>query len=494
MTDKQIWALNGYSHAAPENTFPSYWGALGAGADGLFIGLQLSSDGKLICVSGENLNTTTGKNDRAANLTAEEIRGLDAGSQYHSRPLDADNRYAGDPGKETPWSKTKIKRETVYHPEQDEVLLHLGRRTRFIFHLQPAAAPGPLADAALEALQRSALIGKAVLAGDLDTLIAVGERGAARYLVPGEGQSPDEALAAASQNGISTVVLGATAAIGAPAPDGVQILVTPDDGYAALSPVQYTALADNPKVAGFLVPAVSEMHALANPRGVVAEDDFAGNKVNGRLWALGDSKSNDDSKIRVKDGLHIEIKGKNYAGSSAFTTFSIHGGFDARMSFEVANPQQGTTFEIAAVHVDAGYHRPNLTFDVHGAPPYASSERDENDGFRIGWNNGPALTRWRNRSAESSNLYNNYGRDVGNESYPETEKPTGALRLTRSGYVYNAYYRDKFHDAWVLSGSVPVPALADAVFLRLGGKHWPKGGKPAPDNHFRLWDFKLEQW
>ena len=161
------------------------------------------------------------------------------------------------------------------------------------------------------------------------------------------------------------------------------------------------------------------------------------------------------------------------------------------MSFEVANPRQGTTFELAALHVDAGYRPTNLTFDVHGAPPYASSERDEDNGFRIGWNNGPALTRWVDQEPQSSNLYNCYGRDVG---YAQADSPTGRLRLTRRGDVYNAYYTDKLNEGWVLSGSVVGPALAGAVFLRLGGKHWPKGGNEPPSNTFRFTDFELYQW
>ncbi len=230
--------------------------------------------------------------------------------------------------------------------------------------------------------------------------------------------------------------------------------------------------------------AVNQMHELMFPRGMVASDDFPGKKFNSDLWTVGHSRPNQDTKIFCDDGLHIQISGQEYSGAAVLTAYSIYGAFDARMSFEVANPHQGTTFELAALHVDAGYRPINLTFDVHGAPPYASSERDEDDGFRIGWNNGPALTEFiledpakpYSGVPQSSNLYNNYSRDVG---YAKKDSPTGELRLTRNGDVYNAYYRDKFNKAWVLSGSVAVPALADAVFLRLGANHWPKKKKPA---------------
>src|SRR6185312_14226049 len=224
-------------------------------------------------------------------------------------------------------------------------------------------------------------------------------------------------------------------------------------------------------VAGYAVPAVIELHELMHSRGMIASDDFAGTQVNKDLWVLGHSRPNNEASIEVNDGLHIKIEGKEYSGAAAFTAFSIH----------------------------AGYQQPNLTFDVHGAPPYASSERDEDDGFRIGWNNGPGLiffvvedpTKPQKAVPQSSNLYNNYGRDVG---YAKKDSPTGQLRLTRNGYIYNSYYRDKFNQAWVLSGSVAVPALADAVFLRLGAKHWPKKGKTAPNNQFKFSGFELFQW
>ena len=278
-----------------------------------------------------------------------------------------------------------------------------------------------------------------------------------------------------------------------------QLLVTPTAGHRAPWPDEYAVLAGSAGVAGYAVSAVNELHELMHGRGLIVADNFDGTKANSDFWVLGHSRPNNESSIEVNDGLHIKIEGKEYSGAAAFTAFSIHGAFDARMSFEVANPNQGTTFELAALHIDAGYQQPNLTFDVHGAPPYASSERDEDDGFRIGWNNGPGLiffvvedpTKPQKAVPQSSNLYNNYGRDVG---YAKKDSPKGYLRLTRNGYVYNSYYRDKFNQAWVLSGSVAVPALAEAVFLRLGAKHWPKKGKTAPNNQFRFSEFELFQW
>ena len=166
----------------------------------------------------------------------------------------------------------------------------------------------------------------------------------------------------------------------------------------------------------------------------------------------------------------------------------------------VENPCAGTTFELAAIGIDPGYfnidnptnaRKVNLTFDVHGAPPYASSERDEDDGFRIGWNNCYNLTRidndWRARSA---NMYNKYSRDVG---YARQDSPSGSLRLTRNGSIFNAYYKDKFNPTWVCSGSALVPNLGEDVYIRLAAKHWQKGDIP-PANTIVFKNFRLYQY
>lgn len=498
MHGQQIWADGGLSHCSPRDTLVAYWGALGAGADGLMIGAQLTTDGVVICSATDSVEPTTGTTSRISELTAAEVRKLDAGATFQSMVLGQNNEETSNIGEDKPWVQNNPN-DSLYHPTLEEVLRQLGRRTRFLITLGTAdkAASKQQVEATLAVLDRFALTRRTVIAGNAETLKQVGTR-AEKCLMTDAGTSADDAANQAHASGASTAMVSADRAKGFQGGPAL-LLVTPTAGHRAPSPDEYAALAQSDSIAGYAVPAVIELHELMHSRGLIAADEFKGTKVNNDLWVLGHSRPNEESKIWVDDSLHIKIEGVEYSGAAAFTAFSIHGGFDARMSFEVANPFQGTTFELAALHIDAGYQQPNLTFDVHGAPPYASSERDEDDGFRIGWNNGPALTNFvvadpaKPHSAvpQSSNLYNNYGRDVG---YAKKDSPTGYLRLTRNGYVYNSYYRDKFNKAWVLSGSAAVPALAEAVFLRLGAKHWRKKGKPAPNNEFKFSQFELYQW
>lgn len=133
----------------------------------------------------------------------------------------------------------------------------------------------------------------------------------------------------------------------------------------------------------------------------------------------------------------------------------------------------------------------NLTFDVHGSPPYASSECDEDNGFRIGWNNSFNLTRidsdW---SSISANMYNKYGRNVG-QNINKCGK--GFLRLIRNGNVFTSFYKDDFNPNWVCSGAALLQNISDNIFIRLAGKHWPKDNNTPPANHITFTEFKLFQ-
>lgn len=83
MTDQsKIWALGGESHTAPENTLPAFWAGLGAGADGLAIGVRLTSDRVVVCCDRENLHKTCGDPRIVGEVSAAEFRGLDAGSMF----------------------------------------------------------------------------------------------------------------------------------------------------------------------------------------------------------------------------------------------------------------------------------------------------------------------------------------------------------------------------------------------------------------------------
>lgn len=518
---KRIWALGGESHAAPEDTMVAYWGALGAGADGIVVGVQLTRDGKIVCVSHPTLGPTCGDHRAISTIDSNELQELDAGSQFQSTVLDANNQPTGR-GKDFPWKGHTEKKDSLYHPELDEVLIHLGRRTPFLLQLFTSTGKeGNHQESKLMAglagtLRRFGLISAAIVAGGADLLRLFRQHSSETplALVVDSKSTPVQAAAQAKKLVAAYVIVraeqlvrargkqlsfapGATKAFGTT----LKALVTSEKMPYAFSNEYFQLVWGAPWVAGVFCRAVRETVAMRSPLALTVQDEFSGTSINRDYWVAGYSRPNQDTQIFVDNGLVIQItEGGEYSGAAALTHFPITGDFEARVAFSVASPAQGTTFEMAAIQVDPGYHHMdnreldrksvNLTFDVHGAPPYASSERDEDDGFRIGWNNGPALTEFIDHSAQSSNLYNKYSRDVGDGSrtYPE-----GQLRLVRTKDVFNAYYTDRQNSYWLLSGTACVPTLCREVFLRLGAKHWPKGGRVPPPNMVRFSKFRLYQ-
>lgn len=524
MNDSKLtWAAGGESLSAPEDTMPAYWGALGAGADGLALGVQLTSDNVPVCCRNASLADTTGDKRRVGEVTAAELRKLDAGAVFRSTELDAENQPSGT-GEDIPWVGHMKRGDALYHPELGETLLNFSTRTAVLLHLitprkERAARRQALVAAVLAELTRFGLTRRAVVAGDADVLQLVRKASpeTPRALVLTQ---PDDELKTRLKELDPQYLLADAGSIAQQQKKGigfdaafvrslgkgkVRVIVTSSKMPFALSPDYFQAFDAQDWVAGFVCRAVREKNDMRRPPHLVVADDFRGQSVNRTFWTLGYSKMNQDTEIRHSDGLSIKIRsGGEYSGASALTTYSIRGDFDAQVSFTVASPAQGTTFELAAIQVDPGYYNSdntkinrdnaNLTFDVHGAPPYASSERDEDDGFRIGWNNGPAVMRivetGHGIESQSVNAYNKYSRDVGDGA---TSNPTGQLRLIRRGEVFNAYYTDKHNRQWVLSGSASVPTLCRDVYLRLGAKHWPKGGRVPPPNKIDFHSFRLYQ-
>lgn len=233
-------------------------------------------------------------------------------------------------------------------------------------------------------------------------------------------------------------------------------------------------------------------------------DPFVGASLGDR-WTGGHYNDSPECRIVPGEGLAFEfVAGDDYASAAVVTREPVAGDFDARVRFRVEQPAQGTTFEMAAITVDPPRHSGldgttatadtrSRAYDVHGVPPYVSSEFDENDGWRIGWNRSAAQARWLpDGSSISDNHFNRYGKDFG-------PKPAGAaegwLRLVREGASWRAFRLDE-QQAWQPTGEVHHMNMPGAVFLRLAAKHWVKaraGLTVAPANRVVFRDFELRQ-
>jgi len=485
---------------------------MGAGGAGFVAGLHLTKSGTAVCCPSATLTKPGAEPLAVLELSDEELQAFDAGACFQSTVLDADYQPTGETGTNYPWAEIPKKGPHLYHPKLSEVLQMFGRRTGIFLKLQEdqgAAAANALVEQTLKDLQRFGLTGRV-------TIIAPKSLGARI-----RQQSPEASLALAApadqslQQSIADckslqaeylfatleAVSGQVGALTDMRP--VKLLLTSAQAPMAPPPRQLAGLADLDCLAGLCFRSVESCVEMVTPPAQVLADGFAGTTIDQSIWACGYSHQNQDTQISQNDGLTITIQqGGCYSGGAAVTLLPIHGRFDAQVDFHVAHPHQGTTFEMAAISIDPGYFHidnsnlnsrtVNLTFDVHGAAPYASSERDENDGFRIGWNNGFNLTKFdADWSASSVNMYNKYSRDVGNGAI---DNPSGILRLVRNGAMFNAYSRDKYNQAWVCTGSELIPNLGPDIHLRLAAKHWNKGGEVAPHNQIIFTNFRLFQF
>lgn len=231
------------------------------------------------------------------------------------------------------------------------------------------------------------------------------------------------------------------------------------------------------------------------------QDDLLGPELSDH-WVGGHLNESTQARALFDNGLCFVFEaGREYASMGVVTRQPIVGDFDARVRFEVRNPTQGTTFELAAIAVDpprstqfdqakADKYTRSRVYDVHGVPPYVSSEFDEGDAWRIGWNRAPAQMRQQDDgSVMADNHFNRYGRGHG----PSPTGPTqGWLRLVRQGRNWASHGMTAEGQAWFATGEVAEMNMPEPVFLRLAAKHWVKQKESgAPSNLVRFSAFEL---
>jgi len=525
----KLIAVNGENLYAPASTISAFWSALSAGADTLCLNVFLTQDNIAVCSPNENLLVSCGIDKKISDITYEELQSYDAGSTYHSKALNSEYQPTGEQGDDTPWQgltqEHPLKnRAFLKHPSLRECFELFSRRVSITLRLtnEKAANIDTLISESLQVIRDfglehtvSILAEKSILAKVKDAAPAMTllllcaeslEESDIENAVSLEASSvvcnfddysqlsdekKDRLIELTIQNNITWQFFSAAMPY-APDTQCLELLAKFKGSFEA-----------------WLSEGVLAASQVFTPLFPVYSESFSGKSLNSNYWSAGYSHINFETELSVDDGFVITIhKGEQYSGGAAICLLPIHGDFDAEVSFHVENPHQATTFELAAIGIDPGYPQMstdnlssrtvNLTFDVHGAPPYASSERDQNDGFRCGWNNsfnfakfGDAHSQRPDKDwiASSSNMYNKYGRDVGDGS---TQNPSGKLRLLRRGALFSSYYQDKHNQAWVCSGTMLVQSLPHDAYLRLAAKHWHKI-HPAPPNKITFTDFVIRQ-
>lgn len=92
-----IIAHRGASATAPENTLSAFNQAIEVGADGLEFDVRLAKNGVPVVFHDPTLKRIANKNSRLLNLTAEELRMIDAGSWFNQRnPQKANSDFSNE--------------------------------------------------------------------------------------------------------------------------------------------------------------------------------------------------------------------------------------------------------------------------------------------------------------------------------------------------------------------------------------------------------------
>ncbi|MDO8336161.1 MAG: hypothetical protein Q7T74_05285 [Candidatus Saccharibacteria bacterium] len=232
------------------------------------------------------------------------------------------------------------------------------------------------------------------------------------------------------------------------------------------------------------------------------EDNFDGPELS-LFWTGGHFNRSDEVRMEINKGLIIDFEqGAQYASAGVVSKKAIDGDFEAELKFIVKNPVHGSTFELAAIQVAPPLKTtiPSLiitdahrVYNVHGSPPYISSEFDECDGWRIGWNYGNKQGGWdANGEWLSDNSDNEYGES---KLGPVTGETSGWLKLSRkNGTEWRVSCRKFDTDDWIEVDSQITELLSGPIYLRLVAKHWVKhriGATIAPANSVLFSDFKL---
>ncbi|MDB4991310.1 MAG: hypothetical protein JWN04_6488 [Myxococcaceae bacterium] len=495
----QLLALGGDAASAPRDTFVAYWAALAAGADGLIASLRCTADGRWVCCSPRV---------PALSGSLDELATIDAGAYFQAGTPNRESSSEHPTGKSV-WAQGPD-RPALRFPELGQLLRTFGRRTKL--YLQPETrAPRAFAGLAvlLESLESFGLLHRTLLIVDPKTGAELASRHKLRWVARFVQAPSDDELRAARECHAAAVALPASAARDLRVSEsaercGLPVWLWPEDDRSDRPTDPLAARLDDSRIATVVTSAVLRTREVLRPSGVVFADSLRAEKLDGEHWAAGFSHPNLETRMSAStSGFCISIQqGSSYSGGGLVLKLPIPGDFDAQVAFAVSKPQQATTFELAAMAIEpAGLlldpaeldpKHANLAFDVHGAPPYASSERDEDDGFRFGWNNSSNLTRisddWRH---DSANMYNRYSRDVG-DGRARGAWTTGRLRLVRGGQVFASYFVDDDADDWVCSGVGLVSTMPADAFIRLAAKHWHKSGEP-PANEVRFSDFVVRQ-
>ena len=494
-------ACNGLPGRVPEGILDGFLAAYVMGADLLLLDMGITKDGELV-TGGIKALQHMGVLQTLEDLTLEQVEILDAGRGFRGRFEQGESFVIGQ---DTPWVRYGNQPVTPLATAFD-VLLQIEGLLPIIVRLDTTSG---------SARQRS-LDRLAVLSGQFDLSLGFGvitdeagveevrtrcPRAVPVLWCPSGGNLTavrEKARAGgmpvmAFYDEVITASPGSLPATGATFPGPGDLIVIPGPDQIT-NPANLTGLQALTQLWGIGYSDLMNVSVCQPPKQVLFADPLQGASVNRRSWVAGYSRTNPDTVWScTPQGFRVEMcQGGSYSGAGLVMAWPVRGNFDVQVHFEVSSPAQGTTLELCVINVNPGFFQTepgqgrspdHPAFDVHGGAPYVGTERDESDGFRAICSRGCTIL-----IEGRQNLYNFYGRDVGN---PDAR--TGTLRLVRRGMAWTSFYRDENNSDWMNCGSLINASMNSEVYVRMAAKHWIKDKKPAPANAVYFRDFVLSR-
>lgn len=522
----QIFLAENSKVHAPASTLAGFVSACVAGADGAFLAVQQSRDGKLVVFGERELAAATGTSGVVRETDFADLKRLNIGAMFE----DSDGnraRYSAQI-----MSLTATLRSLpgdlrlIVRPLSDG---HVDTREAFVRAvvqccLQESAAPIYWLSerTEIEAVRRMAptcqiAIDRTLFEAEGDALLGLFDAVIAEHGDIGDASG-------LTSLGARLERLHREGQLGLGAIANSMDRVAPYEKVAAWPFAWALAIQS--------VPSVQRQHH--NCRTFV-EERFAGRSVDTEYWSFGYARVGESCHVYQEDGVHVDIKPwvapvrppapdllesrlrrieaqvglalrrtGTYTGGGVGLVMGVEGAFSAEADVTSARAVQSTMVELAATNVNPARHLPSWLadgrprypasdheasafFDPHGAAPFVGSEHDEDDGFRINSHLG---------SEYGDNIY---GSDAGSGSQLRT-----TLRLDRRGAYFASYFRplgSAGNCDWICTGVVRNDSLNARVFLRIAGKRWQKADPanpgsylPVVPNHFTFSRVAVTKW
>lgn len=473
-----IIGSGGNASHLPSHTLEACLSAYTAGADGIMLTVQETSDGHLLLYEHSDLSIQTDGNGRIGSHTLDQIMELDAGARF-------------SPGEDSPWVRNK-EVSRFSHLTSLEMLLQALEDN--VTYLMKPGLPGDLLEKRIE-LAKKILCAFQFASRCRPTLVAdsISFLDALRSEMPpktrlaldltGKEVDPQELFQRRPLIAFSPRVLDISTASGYRVKVG-QIINN------------WKGVRDRPPLV--LTPDVTGAREALGLLETNITESWPGPDFDLNRWVAGVSSGHHIMQAMIgiseykepvfcasavaDNGLQIRVvEGKTYASAGVVSQFSIGESFVVDVDFTYDNPQVANMMVLAVINHEvwpAYYHHQgvwlnpsapfqNNAFDTHGAAPFVSMEREEADGFRLmKYTSGAGVYEW----------YGNwYLGDVGNG-----QSKKGRLRLERRGRFFSGYYQDEKNDDWIGVGTLENVSMNSRVYLRLGAKHYIKRGAPDP--------------